>query len=233
MGTTHTFGRIDTVNQLTPPRTTANEDSNAVDSSETWRDYSYSFEPSDYASATPCWRSQLKVQGFYCAACAGILEQALRDVPGVFGVQVDAVSARVVVSWDSGLTRPSAWLQAASKVGYALLPIGGFDALTQAKKDARTMLWRWLVAGFCMMQIMMYAWPNYTALPGDIDPLSDQLLRWASWLLALPILFFSCQPVFFWCMARFEAPPHCHGFASITWDFDHIFCEHSGCLAAY
>ena len=58
------------------------------------------------------------------------------------------------------------------------------------------MLWRWLVAGFCMMQVMMYAAPAYMAQPGDISAEAQGLLRWASWLLTLPVVLFSCGPFF-------------------------------------
>ncbi|MBI5907355.1 MAG: heavy metal translocating P-type ATPase, partial [Burkholderiales bacterium] len=57
-------------------------------------------------------------------------------------------------------------------------------------------LWRWLVAGFCMMQVMMYAVPAYVAGPGDITPDIEKLLRWASWVLTLPVILFSCGPFF-------------------------------------
>src|SRR3990167_5403593 len=53
-------------------------------------------------------------------------------------------------------------------------------------------LWRWLVAGFCMMQVMMYAWPAYVAEPGDLSAEMEQLLRWASWVITLPVVFFAC-----------------------------------------
>ncbi len=58
------------------------------------------------------------------------------------------------------------------------------------------MLWRWLVAGFCMMQVMMYAVPAYVAAPGEITPDIEALLRWASWVLTLPVVLFSCWPFF-------------------------------------
>jgi Cu2+-exporting ATPase len=53
-----------------------------------------------------------------------------------------------------------------------------------------------MVAGFCMMQVMMYAYPAYTAAPGDLSPELEQLLRWASWVLSLPVIAFSCAPFF-------------------------------------
>jgi P-type Cu2+ transporter len=142
------------------------------------------------------WVSRFKVQGMHCSACAAKVEDALRQIPGVLNVDVNAMTARLRLTWDQGRVKPSQWLTAASNAGYALLPIQGTDALEQARLDKRAMLWRWLVAGFCMMQVMMYAWPNYSASPGDIDATSDRLLRWASLLLTLPVIFFSCSPFF-------------------------------------
>jgi Cu2+-exporting ATPase len=47
-----------------------------------------------------------------------------------------------------------------------------------------------------MMQVMMYAYPAYVAHPGDLTAEMEQLLRWASWVLTLPVVFFSCGPFF-------------------------------------
>jgi Cu2+-exporting ATPase len=47
-----------------------------------------------------------------------------------------------------------------------------------------------------MMQVMMYATPVYLSDPADMAPDMVQLLRWASWVLSLPVLFFSCLPFF-------------------------------------
>jgi len=52
------------------------------------------------------------------------------------------------------------------------------------------------VAGLCMMQVMMYAYPAYVAQPGDLSKEMEQLLRWASWVLSLPVILFSCGPFF-------------------------------------
>jgi Cu2+-exporting ATPase len=56
------------------------------------------------------------------------------------------------------------------------------------------MVWRWSVAALCMMQVMMYATPTYLSEPGDISAQSLYLLRWACWVLSLPVMFFSCTP---------------------------------------
>ena len=47
-----------------------------------------------------------------------------------------------------------------------------------------------------MMQVMMYAYPAYVAQAGDLTPEMERLLRWASWVLTLPVMLFSCGPFF-------------------------------------
>jgi P-type Cu2+ transporter len=46
------------------------------------------------------------------------------------------------------------------------------------------------------MQVMMYATPAYVAAAGDITPDMVQLLRWASWVLTLPVMVFAAGPFF-------------------------------------
>ena len=142
------------------------------------------------------WVSRISVRGMHCAACAITVEAALKQVPGVAACSVNAATGRAWVRWLPTRTRPSEWLAAIERSGYRGAPVRGLDMLDLARREQRAMLWRWLVAGFCMMQVMMYAWPNYGAMPGDIDPDSDRLLRWASFLLSLPVLLFSSGPFF-------------------------------------
>ena len=44
------------------------------------------------------------------------------------------------------------------------------------------------------MLVMMYAFPAYVAGPGEMTADVQALLRWASWILTLPVLVFSCWP---------------------------------------
>ncbi|HSV51955.1 MAG TPA: cation-translocating P-type ATPase [Burkholderiaceae bacterium] len=143
-----------------------------------------------------CWESGVALQGMHCAACALTIEAALRSVPGVLGADVSSASRRARVRWRAGATQPSAWMLAIQHAGYGAVPAIDGDSHERRRLETRSALWRWLVAGFCMMQVMMYATPAYVAEPGDITPDMQQLLRWASWVLTLPVLAFSCGPFF-------------------------------------
>ncbi|HPH07847.1 MAG TPA: cation-translocating P-type ATPase [Methylotenera sp.] len=142
------------------------------------------------------WESRLAIEGMHCAACAFNVERALKAVQGVSSVEVNATSGRARIVWSAALTKPSDWLSAVSKAGYRALPAADAFAQDTRRKNQRLMLWRWLVAGFCMMQVMMYAYPAYVANAGEMTPDMLNLLRWASWVLTLPVLLFSSGPFF-------------------------------------
>ena len=142
------------------------------------------------------WDSHVVIEGMHCAACAFTVEEALLSVPGVRSAEVNAATHRAKVVWSEAQVKPSQWMAAIARAGYGALPAAD-NTLRQARQEeTRRALWRWLVAGFCMMQVMMYAYPAYVAGEGDITPDMVALLRWASWVLTLPVVFFSCGPFF-------------------------------------
>jgi len=149
-----------------------------------------------HAKEAALWDSHVVIEGMHCAACAFTVEDALLAVPGVKAVEVNAATHRAKVVWSELQVRPSQWMNAITKVGYGAVPAADTSLRQERYVETRRALWRWLVAGFCMMQVMMYAYPAYIAGEGDITPDMVFLLRWASWVLTLPVVFFSCGPFF-------------------------------------
>ena len=148
------------------------------------------------ASSPGAWESHVVIGGMHCAACALTIEDALRAVPGVAQADVSAATQRARVVWQPGQVLPSQWLAAVQQAGYSALPAMDALAREQRRREHRQALWRWLLSGFCMMQVMMYAWPAYVALPGDLTPEFEGLLRWASWVITVPMVLFACGPFF-------------------------------------
>ena len=142
------------------------------------------------------WESSVVFEGMHCAACALTIEDALRAVPGVESVHVSAASHRGRIVWSDTAVKPSGWMEAARRAGYPAVPANDAFANERRKTEMRRAVWRLGVAGLCMMQVMMYAWPAYVAQPGDMAPDMAHLLRWASWVLTLPVVLFSCGPFF-------------------------------------
>jgi Cu2+-exporting ATPase len=140
--------------------------------------------------------SSLRIGGMHCAQCSDTVAQALRRVPGVVEVQVSAASQCASVRWQPELTRPSAFVQALQAAGYDALPDTAQAAREMRRAESRAALWRLFVAAFCAMQVMMLATPAYVSRPGELEADHKQLLDWGSWLLTLPVLWFSARPFF-------------------------------------
>ena len=167
-----------------------------LDDRPEWLRFSQPHKAKTSQDSADCWDSHVVIQGMHCAACAFTVEEALLAVPGVRSAEVNAATHRAKVVWSERQVKPSAWMAAIAKAGYGALPAAD-SSLRQARyEEGRRALWRWLVAGFCMMQVMMYAYPAYVAQEGDITPDMVCLLRWASWVLTLPVVLFSCGPFF-------------------------------------
>lgn len=146
------------------------------------------------ASANEVWTSHVWVDNMHCAACSGRIEQAIKQQTGVLAVHASAASKRVRVIWDAKQISPSKWFANLNDIGYPALPLNEYNAISDRTVQQRKMLWRLVVAVFCMMQVMMYAYPTYLASSNDMAPDMVQLMKWASWVLTLPVMLFSATP---------------------------------------
>jgi len=139
----------------------------------------------------------LILEGIRCAACLWLIEQALRRLPGISRADVNYTTQRAQVAWDPARSRFSDIVAAVRAVGYDAYP---YDPQRQSVLEhgvRRKALWRLFVAGFGAMQVMMYAFPAYVDDgAGTLTPGAEQLMRWASLLLTLPVMVFSCGPFF-------------------------------------
>lgn len=140
--------------------------------------------------------SQFQVSGIHCGACAGLIETALLKLPGVQAASVNPAAARLALRWQPAQAALADVLAALQAAGYGATPDVAASARALRRQERRQALWRLFVAAFLMMQVMMLATPAYVAGPGELTPDIDRLLRWASWVLTLPVMAFSAGPFF-------------------------------------
>ncbi|AJP48168.1 cation transporter [Rugosibacter aromaticivorans] len=141
----------------------------------------------------------LILEGITCAACVWLNEAHLRRQPGVTSVDINYATRRARVRWDTRVTKLSKLLEAVVAIGYRAHPYDVARSESLAQKERKTALWRLFVAGFGMMQVMMYAIPVYLAqTDSGSDMTSDiqQLMRWASLILTVPVVLYSAAPFF-------------------------------------
>ena len=140
--------------------------------------------------------ASLIIEGITCAACIWLNERHVAQLPGVTGVEINFATRRARVRWDGRRIQLSDILAAIVAIGYNAHPYDAAKNEEVARKERSGALWRVFVAGFGMMQVMMYAIPAYVAGDGDMTPDVALLLRWASLVLTLPVVFYSALPFF-------------------------------------
>jgi len=128
-----------------------------------------------------------------CAACLWLIEQVLRRHPGVQRAEVNYETRRAHLAWDAQRTSLGAIIGAIRAVGYDACPYEPRRQAELERTERRAALWRLFVAAFGAMQVMMYAFPAYV---DEVGPEALRLMRWASLLITLPVLMFSCAPFF-------------------------------------
>ncbi|HET7363572.1 MAG TPA: cation-translocating P-type ATPase [Burkholderiales bacterium] len=130
-----------------------------------------------------------------CAACLWLIEQVLRRAPGIIRADVNYTTRRAQLAWDPAQTRLAELIASIRAVGYDATPYDPQRQEALYRRERRVALWRLFVAGFGAMQVMMYAFPAYISR-GELSGEAAQLMRWASLLITLPVVLFSCQPFF-------------------------------------
>ncbi len=131
-----------------------------------------------------------------CAACVWLNEQVLRTLPGVTRVSINYTTRRAQIAWDARAVRLGEIITTIRGLGYDAFPFDPARRQLDDRTEKRAALWRLFVAGFGAMQVMMYAIPRYVDDSGTLSAESDQILRWASLVLTLPVMAFSCGPFF-------------------------------------
>ncbi|MGV3654975.1 MAG: heavy metal translocating P-type ATPase [Noviherbaspirillum sp.] len=146
------------------------------------------------------------VEGIRCASCVWLIERRLARVPGVESASLNVATERVQVRWSAARCKPSDILLGLREIGYAAYPFDPARQEAGLRRAARTLGRQLFVAGLCMMQVMMYAWPSY--FHTDVEPDMQALLRWASLLLTVPAVCYSALPFFrgAWHSLKSRAP---------------------------
>lgn len=145
------------------------------------------------ADGAPVAVAHFLLAGLHCAACASVVEAALRGEDGVVDAVVHGAGRHATVRFDPRATKPSLLVARIERAGYRAAPDAAEPARALRRREHRRALWQLFVAAFCAMQVMMYAAAFYGA---DV-PTGEMrtLLVWASWLLSLPVVAFAAAPL--------------------------------------
>lgn len=132
--------------------------------------------------------------GMRCAACAWLIDRALRRETGVIDAGANAVTGRIRIRWNPARTKLSTLLRRVASLGYHPFLSGG-EAREEARRVERN---RWLirlgVAGLGAMQAMMFAEALYLDTRGEMSMATRDFFRWVTILVSSPVVFYSGWP---------------------------------------
>jgi copper chaperone len=75
----------------------------------------------------PSAEVELDVSGMHCQSCAALIEETLRDDPGVHGARVELDAARASVTFDSGTLSVDDLCAVVAGLGYRATPLSAGD----------------------------------------------------------------------------------------------------------
>jgi Cu2+-exporting ATPase len=139
----------------------------------------------------------LLVEGLRCSACSWLIDQVLRRHAGVHDVSVNAATGRAGVTWDSARLNLADIMRSIAQLGYVPHPVTDETVTRALREERRDSLKRLAVAGFGMMQVMMFAVAVYSAeLANEImEPALLSYFRIVSLLVATPVMFYAGAPI--------------------------------------
>ena len=136
------------------------------------------------------------LEGLRCAACSWLADKALQRQPGVLDVSVNPATARARLVWDPARVQLGDLLRILEHVGLRPHPLAGEPAEQLAMLERRTALKRLAVAGFGMMQVMMFALPLYVAQSSGMEAGMREFFRLVSMLVSIPVALYSGWPFY-------------------------------------
>jgi Cu2+-exporting ATPase len=136
------------------------------------------------------------LEGLRCSACSWLADRALHLQSGVLDVSVNPATARARLVWQPDKCRLGDLLRVLDSVGLRPHPLAGEPAEQLALLERRSALKRLAVAGFGMMQVMMFALPLYVAHSSGMDAGMREFFRLVSMLVSIPVALYSGWPFY-------------------------------------
>ena len=136
------------------------------------------------------------VGGMYCAACSWLIETSMARVAGIESADINPVTHRLRVRWLRDKVGLGSILATLANLGYDPQPLAPESAARPELLEQRAALKRLLVASLGMMQVMMFAIGLYAGDFQGMEPNMQRFLRWVSFAVTTPVVFYSARPFF-------------------------------------
>lgn len=138
----------------------------------------------------------LIIEGIHCSACIWLNEKVLAMSEGVLEADINATTNKARICWDNSEISLLQILTKIQAIGYNPLPYDPNKAEARANEKRREFYIKMLVGVFCSMNIMWIAIALYGGYFSGIDPKVKDILHFAEFILASPVLFYTGSEFF-------------------------------------
>jgi Cu2+-exporting ATPase len=132
-----------------------------------------------------------------CAGCLSKIEREVAGLPGVASARLNLTLKRLSVEFDGRRADPSTVVQHLGRLGYPATPYDPGEARDAQDREGRELILAMAVAGFGVMNTMMFSVPIWAGLFGqELGPASRTLMMWFSGLVGAPCAIYAGLPFF-------------------------------------
>ncbi|HHD78722.1 MAG TPA: heavy metal translocating P-type ATPase [Epsilonproteobacteria bacterium] len=133
----------------------------------------------------------LIIEGIHCSACVWLNEKVLHKTEGVLEASINYTNNKAKIIWDPEIVKLSQLIDTIRSIGYNAYPYDPRLQEERATNTRKSYYTRILVAVFGAMNIMWLAIAHYAGYFGGIQQSFKDILNWAEFILATPVLFYS------------------------------------------
>lgn len=142
-------------------------------------------------------RLDLLVPDARCAGCLGKIEREVQALPGVASARLNLSQKRLTVAFDRADADPGAVVATLGRLGYPATPFDPSAAREAHDREGRQLALAIAVAGFGVMNTMMFSVPLWAGLFGqELGPATRTLMMWFSGIVGAPCALYAGMPFF-------------------------------------
>ncbi|MGD2184659.1 MAG: heavy metal translocating P-type ATPase [Desulfobacterales bacterium] len=129
---------------------------------------------------------KLIVRNMWCSACAWLIDETLKKIPGVVDSVCNFSTDRLQVVYEPVNVSPHQIIETIGKLGYRAARAGE----SETTSERRTEFVRFAVSAFLTMNVMMLSFALYTGFFTDLSPENAAKISWPMFVMATAVLIY-------------------------------------------
>jgi heavy metal translocating P-type ATPase len=129
---------------------------------------------------------KLLFSNMWCPACAWIIDESLKKIPGVVDSACNFSTDRLQVVYDPVNVTSHQIIESIGKLGYRAAAPGESEKTTERRRE----FVRFAVSAFLTMNVMMLSFALYTGFFTDLSPENAAKISWPMFVMATAVLIY-------------------------------------------